>query len=107
MRGERFLIRLAMAIIAAFGAAHLALYYRRSIEFFLESTTTIILIVGIILFFISFFVYGDRFINVSFRPTAQNDVGQSSFTFGIGAALSFGLFLETRISQTIVIAPVK
>lgn len=93
-RGVRFLIKFAIVTVMAIGAVYIGGRYQSLIEPFFESVTTIILLIGAVLFYVSFFVFGDVFINVSLIPTAGYDRAQSSFAFALGAVAALALCLR-------------
>jgi hypothetical protein len=93
-QGIRWIVRLATCVLLALGAAYFASRHPEETQLFLGSATTGILLIGAGLFYYSFFVLGDEFINVSFQEGRTAERNQAAFTFAVGALLAVGSFFE-------------
>jgi hypothetical protein len=94
--GERVVAKLMLCVICAVGAAGMAARSNDFAERFASITSTTILLVGAGLFYYSFVILGDTFINVSpsFVEGSSENRNQSSFAFAFAAVMAFGLFFH-------------
>jgi hypothetical protein len=97
---RRLIVKVSLCLITAFGMAALVAQDDQFMERFIGLTSSVIMVIGLGLFYYSFFVLGDTFINVSPTFDVGSDVNRnlSGFSFAFAAAASFALSLHRRSS---------
>lgn len=102
--GQRLLVKMFLCGLGAVGMAGLAQLGPEAVERFFNAMTTVVLLVGLWLFYNSFIVMGEQFINVSpdFEQGSSVNRNLSAFTFALCTVAAFASMLNRPSTVSLI-----